>query len=205
LEASYYGSRGKIRSASWKFFKREFGRFYKNMDIPEIKPVDLTPQEADLREQMEAEFSKSSGYSGEAALCLMKSLMARKATPEVRIRTFTDPFPGGRGKSHLDSFKRHGHSGDEIFRHPHFVAYLRYFIDGPALPPATVKAFREILIEDLGTSGMIMDQLCKFVRAEVRRLRLDRNTAKEEFWRLAQEAGYSHADTIRTAAGAAAK
>jgi hypothetical protein len=175
------------------------------MDVPEIKPVDLTPQEIEFRKQMEAEFSKGSGYSGEPALCLMKSLMARKAIPEVRIRTFTDPFPGGRGKSYLDGFKKHGHRGDEIFRHPHFVAYLRYFIEGPALPPATIEGFRLCLIEDLGTSGMIMDQLCKFVRAEVRRLRLDRSTAREEFWRLTQEAGYFHADTIRNAAGAAAK
>jgi hypothetical protein len=54
-------------------------------------------------------------------------------------------------------------------------------------PASTVEGFRKILI---GTSGMVMDQLCKFVRAETRRLGLERGTAREEFWRLAQEAGY---------------
>jgi hypothetical protein len=175
------------------------------MDIPEIKPITLTSGEIELRQQMEADFSKSSGYSGEPALRLMKALSARKAIPEVRIRTFTGPFPGGRGKSHLDDFKSHGNRGDDVFKHPHFVAYLRYFMDGPSLPPLTIEGFRRILIEDLGTSGMIMDQLCAFVRAEVRRLRLDRSAAKEEFWRLAQEVSYDHPDIIRNAAGSAAK
>lgn len=130
------------------------------MDIPDVKPAQLTPAEATLRKQMEVEFSKSSGYSGEAALRLMKSLYARKAIPEVRIHTFTKPFPGRHGKSSKDVFERNGCRGEAIFKHPHFVAYLQYFIDGPGLPNATIEGFRKILVEDLGTSGMIMDQLC---------------------------------------------
>ena len=173
-------------------------------DVPEIKPIELTPEEVDLFKQMEAEFSKSSGYTGEAASRLMKSLGERKAIPEARIDYFTKPYPGGRGKSHLDNFKRHGNHGDAVFKHPHFVAYLKYFIDGPALPPATIEGFRKILIEDLGTSGEIMSQLQTFVRAEVRKLRLDSTTARDEFWKLAKEVGYFHAETIRNAAGSAA-
>jgi len=169
-------------------------------DVPEIKPVELTPEEIDLYKQMEADFSKNSGYSGEAASQLMKSLHARKAIPETRIRYLSKPYPGGRGKSHLDNFKRHGNRGDSVFRHPHFVAYLKYFIEGPALPLATIERFRKIVSEDSG-----MDQLCTFVRAEVRKLKLDRTTARDEFWKLAQEVGYFHADTIRNAAGSAAR
>jgi hypothetical protein len=60
------------------------------------------------------------------------------------------------------------------------------------------------MIEDSGTSNMVMDQLCKFVRAETRRLKLERDVAREEFWRLAQEVGYVHAATIRDAAASAA-
>lgn len=37
---------------------------------------------------------------------------------------------------------------------------------GPALPADTIEGFRKIIIEDVGTSNMVMDQLCKFVRAE---------------------------------------
>ena len=174
------------------------------MNVPEIKPVQLTPEEAVLRKQMESELVGTSRYSGEAAFKLMKSLLARHAIPEVRIHTFTKPFPGGRGKSHKDVFEKNGCRGEAIFKHPHFVAYLKYFIDGPALPITTIEGFRKILVEDSGTSGMIMDQLCIFVRADVRKLTLDPGQAREEFWRLAVEVGYSHADTIRNAAGSAA-
>jgi hypothetical protein len=173
-------------------------------DVPEIKPVELTPEEIDLFKTMEADFSKDRGYSGEAASLLMNSLGKRMAIPKARIRYFTAPYPGGRGKSYQDVFKS-GSYRSNIFKAPHFVEYLRYFIHGPALPPATIEGFRKILIEDLGTSGMIMDQLCAFARAEVRRLKLDRTTAKDEFWKLAQEVGYFHAETVRRAAGSAAK
>lgn len=174
------------------------------MNVPEVKSIELTSEEAALRRQMEAEFSKGSGYTGKAAHALLKSLHARSVIPEARLRDFTEPFPGGRGKSHQDVFVANGCLGDAIFVHPHFVSYLRYFIDGPALPPSTIDGFRKILIEDSGTSGMVMDQLCKFVRAQTRTLRLERGNAREEFWRLAQEVGYSHAGIIRDAAGSAA-
>ena len=77
-------------------------------------------------------------------------------------------------------------------------------MNGPALPADTIEGFRKIMIEDSGTSNMVMDQLCKFVRAETRRLKLERDVAREEFWRLAQEVGYAQAATIREAAASAA-
>jgi hypothetical protein len=147
----------------------------------------------------------NSGYTGKAARALLKSLHARDAIPETRIRDFTEPFPGGRGKSHKEVFESNSPQEDTIVEHPHFVKYLHYFMDGPALPSSTVEGFRKILIEDSGTTGMVMDELCKFVRAETRKLGLERGIAREEFWRLAQEVGYAHAGTIRDAAGSAAK
>lgn len=174
------------------------------MNVPEVKPIELTPEEAALCQQMEAEFSSGSSYSGKAACALLKSLHSRGAIPEARVRDFTEPFPGGRGKSHKDVFEKNGCRGDAIVQHPHFVSYLRYFMNGPALPADTIEGFRKIMIEDSGTSNMVMDKLCKFVRAETRRLKLERDVAREEFWRLAQEVGYAHAVTIREAAASAA-
>jgi hypothetical protein len=175
------------------------------MNVPEIRPVELTPEETVLRQQMEAEFSSGRPYSGKAAQSLLKSLHARGVIPEARVRDFTEPFPGGRGKSHKDIFEQNNRLDNAIVEHPHFVSYLRYFMDGPALPANTIEGFRKILVEDAGTTGMVMDQLCKFVRAETRRLNLQRDVAREEFWRLAQEVEYPHAATIRDAAGSAAK
>lgn len=173
------------------------------MDVPEIKPIALTAEETALCQQMEAEFSRGNLYSGQAARSLLKSLHSRAAIPQARIRDFTEPFSGGRGKSHKDVFESNGCRGDAIAEHPHFVKYLRYFMNGPALPVETIEGFREIIIEDSGTSSTVMDQLCKFVRVESRRLKLDRDVAREEFWRLAQEVGYAHAGTVRDAAGRA--
>jgi hypothetical protein len=175
------------------------------MKVPEIKAIELTAEEVALRQQMEADFSSGSPYSGKAARCLLKSLHTRGVIPEARVRDFTCPFPGGHGKSHQDVFKKNSRQTDAIVEDPNFVSYLRYFMDGPALPASTIEGFRRILIEDSGTRGMVMDQLCKFVRAEARKLNLERGIAKQEFWRLAQEAGYLHADNVREAAGAAAK
>ena len=167
--------------------------------------VQLTPEEATLREQMEDEFAHTRPYTGQHARRLLEALHKRNAIPQVRIDTFTQAYPGGRGKSRLDVFKRNDRSGKSVAEHPHFVKYLRYFIDGPALPVSTVEGFRKILIDDAGTSGEVMDQLMKFVRSETRKLRLDRDTAKDEFWKLAKELGYPHDGAIRDAAGSVVK
>lgn len=175
------------------------------MDVPEIKPIHLTPEEVELQRQMRDEFEHTRPYTGQYARRLLESLKNRNAIPQARIDYFTKPFPGGNGKSHLDVFKKNDRSGKSTVEHGGFIKYLSYFINGPALPASTIEGFRKIMIDDLGTSGMVMDQLCKFVRAETRNLRLDRGTARDEFWKLAIEAGYDHAETIREAAASAGK
>ena len=47
------------------------------MNVHEIKPIQLTPEEAAFRQQMETEFSSGNPYSGNAAHCLLKSLHSR--------------------------------------------------------------------------------------------------------------------------------
>jgi len=42
-------------------------------------------------------------------------------------------FVCGHGLSHLQVFEKNGTRGDDVFRHPHFVKYLRYFLYGPDL------------------------------------------------------------------------
>lgn len=69
----------------------------------------------------------------EASNTLVNTLFERDAIPEVRIRYFVDPnFNTGRGKMSIKQiFEKNGTRGNEIYRHPHFVPYLRYFIEGP--------------------------------------------------------------------------
>lgn len=154
---------------------------------------------------MEEDFAGDRPYSGQCACRLFESLRNRKAIPQVRLNTFTKPFPGGRGKSHLDIFKEKNRSGKPICEHGTFLKYLRYFIGGPNLPVQTIEGFRQILIEDAGTSGEVMERLKKFVRSETRKLRLTRDEAREEFWKLAKEVECSYPEIIRDSAGSAGK
>src|SRR5262249_12951391 len=127
----------------------------------------------------------------EAAGKLAKSLLSRSGIPKARVRYFTAPDLniGSHGKSRKEVFETNGTHGEDILRHAHFLPHLRYFIYGPDLPASSIKGFCQILNEDAGTSGMVLDQLNKFVRAEVRRERLTPSDAAEEFFKLSHELG----------------
>ena len=144
---------------------------------------------------------------GEAALRLTKSLIARKAIPEVRTRYFTDPDfnTGGRGRSRAQIFEKNGTRGEDIFRHPHFLKYLHYFLYGPDLPAQVREAFRQkIAAIGLVTSSDIVP-LGKFARQLTRAARIDAGDAAEEFFKLALECGLelhearSIGDSVKTA------
>ncbi len=133
---------------------------------------------------------------------LAESLLKRKAIPRVRVEWFVDPKinAGGYGKSRKQVFEKNGTSGKEIFRHPHFMEYLRYFIYGPDLPKQTISGFCKIIEDEAGTSGMVLKQIKAFVRKEVRE-GLTPGHAAEEFFKLAHEIGKpSLADSVRSAA-----
>jgi hypothetical protein len=130
-------------------------------------------------------------------------LFARKAIPVVRVNYFLDPEMnvGGHGKSRKDVFESNGTKGTDIFRHPHFLKYLKYFLDGPDLPDPAIKQFCQILEDDDGTSGEVLDQVTAFVRKEVKRRSLDPKHAAEEFFKLAHEIERPElAEAVRSAA-----
>jgi hypothetical protein len=128
---------------------------------------------------------------GEASHALMKSLMGRKAIPEIRMKVFTDADfnIGGRGRSHLQIFEKNGTRGDAIFRHPHFLRYLHYFLFGPDLRADVIAAFQR-RVSDCGfvTSSDIVP-LGDGARRLTRQYALDPGYASEEFFRLALESG----------------
>ena len=134
---------------------------------------------------------------------LAESLFKRNAVPKVRLAYFTDPKMniGGHGRSRKQVFEKNGTSGRDILRHPHFMAYLRYFICGPDLPPDTIQGFCKIIEDDTGTSGEMLDQINAFVRKEVRDKGLNFKHAAEEFFKLAHEVGEpTLAESVRYAA-----
>ena len=122
---------------------------------------------------------------------LTRSLVDREAIPKIRLRYFTDPElnVGGHGKSRMQVFEHNGTTGDDIFRHPHFHRYLRYFVKGPDLPPRTITAF-EVLIDGCGmiTSGDC-EAFCDLARRQAKSIDLPRRYAAEEFFKLSLELG----------------
>ncbi len=134
---------------------------------------------------------------------LAEALLERDAIPKVRVAYFADPEMnvGGYGKSREQVFEKNGTSGRDILRHPHFMAYLRYFIYGPDLPKDTIRGFCKIIEDDAGTSGMVLDQIRALVRKEVRDKGLNPGHAADEFFKLAHEINKPNlAESARSAA-----
>jgi len=180
--------------------------------VPRPRAVQLLPEEIELL--MKIDFGLPSNDYREnqailaAAAALTKRLIRRRAVPDIRARYLTDPElnVGCRMGSRIEVFERNGTKGDDIFKHPHFLRYLSYILYGPELPTETIDGFRKVVEEDFGTSGMVMDQLKKFTRAEVRRLGMERYRAKEEFYKLALECElHSHLTLVIRDAAASAR
>lgn len=172
--------------------------------------IELTPQEKALADQIEFEALHLEDHihaeaNAQLAVELMRSLMARDAIPEQRRKYFGDPtyYPGGRGSSRKQMFERHGCRGEAILRHPHFLAYLRYFIHGADLPTQIAAEFRAA-VEECGmvTSSDVVP-LGHKARRLARQLGLAPHDAREEFFKLALDCGLSPgtAIAIRESAG----
>ena len=155
-----------------------------------FNPGALREREADIR-------------NGNAVNMLMKSLIARKAIPSQRLKYFVDPdyHIGGRGKSRKQVFERNGCTGEDIFRHPHFLEFLWYFLYGPRLPEAVSEEFRDTVRNHREITSKNITWLAKSTRNIARVYGLEAHEAGDEFYKLALDCGLKHqyAEDIRTA------
>ncbi len=104
--------------------------------------------------------------SCENSLHLMKSLISRKAIPEVRVKYLKDPnYNLEARKSRIEVFESNGKYGEDIFRHPHFIKHLKYIVYGPDVKRDVKFAFME-MIESFGgyVSGSDTDEIKAFIR-----------------------------------------
>jgi hypothetical protein len=169
--------------------------------------IPLTEEEKSLLGRISFDHTKIRGGDFQsimdAACELAKSLLRRSGIPGNRLAYFIDPALNiGVAKSRKEVFEANGTRGEDILRHPHFLKHLQYFICGPDLPASSIEGFCQTLNDDSGTSGMMLDQLKRFVRAEVRKERLEKSRAAEEFFKLSHELGLDEhfCRTIRDAA-----
>ncbi|MBZ8119813.1 hypothetical protein KUD11_14320 [Roseovarius sp. LXJ103] len=126
---------------------------------------------------------------GLLVLRLLKSLVERSAIPEARLRYWSDPeYQIGRSKaSHKGLFERNGRQGDEIYTHPHFLKYLRYFLYGANLPEGAISEFERVIGNPEWVSSGDITDITKGTRDIVRRHGL--KDQDEEFFRLALDVG----------------
>jgi hypothetical protein len=129
--------------------------------------------------------------NGDAVFKLLKSLVQRKGIPQIRIRYFTDPEfnLGGRGRSKQEVFEKNGTSGEDIYRHPHFLYYFSYFLSGASLSSLVKEGFKQ-QVDRCGsiTSGDI-STLSNWVNQLTKSNKLDQGEGSEEFFKLAIECG----------------
>lgn len=158
--------------------------------------IDLEPEEKALAQQIEFDARalhdhKDWKQNSELAALLMQRLLDRSGIPEHRLRYFTDPaYSPGKGKgSRLDQFRKNGVDDFELLRHPHFLAYLRYFIHGANLPD-TLRSTFKTWVESFGevTSGDI-PALGQVARALVRQFGVKSSSFDEGFFQLALDCG----------------
>ena len=175
-----------------------------NMIYQAPKVIDLTNDESKLSQRIPNSINPNMEWKpiADAMESLFKSLIKRNAIPEIRLRIFSDPeYAEVHKKSPKQIFESNGTIGDEIFRHPHFIKHIRYFINGPDLPDDVINGFCIILNEDAGTSGEIIDQLQRYTRACIRKYGIDRHSAASNFYKLAVELEIDHDPySIRSAA-----
>lgn len=170
--------------------------------------LELTAPEKELLARIKLDQRMLGGYedetrNGNAVCALMKSLLARHAIPEPRARYFIDPSynRGGRGKSRKQVFERNGCTGDDIFRHPHFLEFLRYFLYGADLPEPVIQEFRTIAKYCREITPRSITLLSKPARSMATAYSLDVHEAGDEFYKLALDCGIkpAYADDIRRA------
>jgi len=164
--------------------------------------IELTDEEKTLLVRIDLRDSIPRGEDAHARylanrdplLALVKSLSERKAIPKQRLAYWNDPsyFTGKSKVSHKGMFERNGTRGADIYAHPHFLPFLRYFLFGADLPETAIREFEEQIgnLEWFGGSDII--DLTKKTRQIVRSHGLTHYAVPEEFFKLAIDNGLDH-------------
>lgn len=138
-------------------------------------------------------------------LQLFESLCHRNAIPEVRLKYWNDPeyqTDGRYKRSNKGMFERNNCFGQDIYIHPHFLKYLRYFLFGAYLPNSVITKFEACVEDVVGSPDYITsgdyEPISKCARSLIREYSLQ-DDPREEFFKLCLDMGFCHfsAETIR--------
>jgi hypothetical protein len=161
--------------------------------------IKLTDAEAALLARIDLQASERSlgdSYkvyqaNEKPVLALIESLSDRAAVPTERVKFWNDPrYNTGRTKaSRKGLFERNGRTGADIYTHPHFLPYLRYFLFGADLPDAVIAAFEAKVGNPQWVTSSDIVPIGKCARDLTRQYRLDVAAAADEFFKLCLDMG----------------
>jgi len=161
-----------------------------------ISPIELSEEERTLWERIDFNPPLVGGNDNsvrdsiEPGYKLTLSLIDRKAIPAMRWNYFSDPELNiGSSKSRKQIFEQNGTRGEDIFKHPNFHQYIRYFVLGPDLPDATMTTFSDAISHCEPVTSRDQIAFCDLAKREVRNRNLERRHAAEEFFKLSLELG----------------
>jgi hypothetical protein len=157
--------------------------------------IELQEFEHDLYKRIELDACSLRDHlhcadNAEVVAKLFKVLTDRNAIPAHRLRVFAnDEYATGRGPSALKRFQR-SNTYEETIRHPHFLKWLRYFVEGPDLPDQLVNEFQSFVTG----LGHFSSSDIKLITSETRRLTRTfglTHVSSDEMFRLSLEFGLS--------------
>ena len=163
-----------------------------------MNPIQLTIEEKELYNSVQNINIRNSGEENRKALDdtlkLTDMLIKRKAIPENRIFDLTKKeFQFGRTKkSRKEVFEFNGTKGKAIFRHPNFIEFLHYFING-ANVDNDIKDFAIASIRNSSFEDDAIRELYAFIKNNkfIPKAKNDKNEFADEIFKLSVDVGFS--------------
>ena len=156
-----------------------------------MRTIELTAEETELYKCVQ-NINKSNDFdenqeSLEASRTLMKKLLEREAIPVRRKQFFTDSeFQTAKTKMpRIEVFVSNGTKGEAIFRHPHFIKYLDFFINGASVPEKLEHA-AEKFIENNVYQDDAFEKLLDYVKSNklIPKNKSEKNRFADEIFKL---------------------
>ncbi len=161
--------------------------------------IELTAEETELLSKIDMQVAHRSHDEGHAAhnankvpiLALVRSLSDRQAVPQERRNYWNVPDynPGRVQASRKGVFERNGTRGEDIYAHPHFVPYLRYFLFGAELPDEVITEFEARVGNPAWVSSSDIVPIGTLARDLTRRHGIEKALAANEFFKLCLDMG----------------
>ncbi|SHG06886.1 hypothetical protein SAMN05444274_1334 [Mariniphaga anaerophila] len=168
-----------------------------------MNQIELTEKEKSLHElALKCNFKndfEENQKSLDALLDLTESLIAREAIPKNRLKYFLDrDFQHGRTKlSRKEVFESNGTKGKQIFRHPNFIKYVDYFINGANVPSDLYDVAKSIF-ESNNYQDDAIEKIFDYLKLRnyISKERYERNKFADEIFKLSVDLGFDSQNCI---------